>query len=385
MPLVAVEYDRTAEVRVEELTMIHAIKIENFKNILEQVIEFDRLTVFVGANASGKTSVLEAIDLAVEAEPGNPIWSYRKNKECGWIYTRGGSGDLAITCATGGGQFTVKVSPPDRFLLPPEPLGEPGWKFNLTADDGNSPEVAQGSARPLVFLQLNAAQLAKPSYSETDHPRLESDGGGLASVLAFMALSDPDAFDEFMDHVKELLPQVKRIRFRKVPVQRSEIESITIGGDSGERRTIRTFQGEAILFDFKNASDVSAHTVSEGTLMILGLLTVLLGPDRPKVLLMDDIEHGLHPLAQVTLLGSIKKVMEKFPELQILATAHSPYLLDQLEPRQIRLMTTGIDGYSLCGRLEDHPQFAQWKDEMAPGELWSLFGEKWIAEKGAAR
>jgi hypothetical protein len=35
--------------------------------------------------------------------------------------------------------------------------------------------------------------------------------------------------------------------------------------------------------------------------------------------------------------------------------------------------------------VPDHPKFGKWKDEMAPGELWSLFGEKWIAEEGAAR
>jgi predicted ATPase len=365
--------------------MISSVSIQNFKSIRDQTIELDRLTVFVGANASGKTSVLEAIDLAVHADPDNAGWAYLQNKECGWIYTRGGSGELAITCETEGGAFTVNVPPPERFLLPPEPLGQPRWKFSLTAAEGNSIEEARGAARPLMFLKLNAEQLAKPSYSEADTPQLASDGGGIASVLAYMALSDPDAFDELVDHVKELIPQVKRIRFRKESVNRSEIESIMIGGDSGERRTNRTFQGEAILFDFKNASDVSAHTVSEGTLMILGLLTVLLGPNRPKILLLDDIEHGLHPLAQRTLLVSLRKVMDRFPDLQILATAHSPYLLDHLHPNEIRLMTIGNDGYSVCGRLEDHPQYAQWKDEMAPGEMWSLFGEKWVAERGAAR
>jgi predicted ATP-binding protein involved in virulence len=76
--------------------------------------------------------------------------------------------------------------------------------------------------------------------------------------------------------------------------------------------------------------------------------------------------------------------MQRVPDLQIIATAHSPYLLDHLRPEQIRLMTIG-DGYAVCGRLEDHPQFAKWKDEMAPGELWSLFGEKWLAEGGMAR
>jgi hypothetical protein len=43
-------------------------------------------------------------------------------------------------------------------------------------------------------------------------------------------------------------------------------------------------------------------------------------------------------------------------------------------------MTLGNEGYSVCGRLEDHPKFSKWKEELAPGEMWSLFGEKWITE-----
>jgi predicted ATPase len=119
--------------------------------------------------------------------------------------------------------------------------------------------------------------------------------------------------------------------------------------------------------------------------MLLGLLTVLLGPSHPQILLLDDIEHGLHPLAQKALLEVLAKVMDRFPDLQVLASAHSPYLLDGLKPEQVRLMTVGPDGYSVCGKLIDHPQFEKWKNEMAPGELWSLFGEKWIAEGGHAK
>jgi predicted ATPase len=151
-----------------------------------------------------------------------------------------------------------------------------------------------------------------------------------------------------------------------------------------ERRSKREYQGDAILFDFVNASNVSAHTVSEGTLMLLGLLTVLLGPAKPNILLLDDMEHGLHPLAQKLLLVLLGKLMARFPDLQILATAHSPYLLDSLDPEQVRLLTLDPDGYSICGRLTEHPQFAKWKDEMAPGELWSLFGEKWLAQRSHA-
>ena len=34
-----------------------------------------------------------------------------------------------------------------------------------------------------------------------------------------------------------------------------------------------------------------------------------------------------------------------------------------------------------CGRLIDHPKFETWKEEMAPGEMWSVFGEKWVTER----
>jgi hypothetical protein len=79
----------------------------------------------------------------------------------------------------------------------------------------------------------------------------------------------------------------------------------------------------------------------------------------------------------------IQHILQENPDLQVLATAHSPYLLNYLSPEQVRIMAVGPDGYARCGRLTDHPKFATWKEEMAPGEMWSLFGEKWLAEKGA--
>ena len=48
-------------------------------------------------------------------------------------------------------------------------------------------------------------------------------------------------------------------------------------------------------------------------------------------------------------------------------------------------MAAGPDGHARCGKLTDHPKFDTWKEEMAPGEMWSLFGETWLAEKEVAR
>jgi predicted ATPase len=362
--------------------MIRAVTIQNFKNIKDLRIELDRLTVFVGANGSGKTSVLDALNRAAHVNPLDPNWAMAQRAQFDWIYTRGSSGVLFIRCETVGGQFEIEVTPPEPLLVPTSPSRVQEWKFGFIDADGNygkTFEAARGMVLPLVFLRLNEARLTEPSYSEHERPAIQSDGSGIASVLAFMALNDPDSFDELLTHIRDLLPQIKRIRFHKVPIHRSETELILIGNESRQRERDRVFQGEAILFDYEHAKDIAAHTVSEGTLMIVGLLTVLLGPDRPRVLLLDDIEHGLHPLAQKQLVAVIGRIMAKFPDLQILATAHSPYLLNYLSPDQVRIMTTDSEGHARCGRLTDHPKFATWKDEMAPGEMWSLFGEKWLA------
>jgi predicted ATPase len=389
--------------------MITSVAIDNFKNIRHQRIGLEPLTVFVGPNGSGKTSVLEAIDLAGRAATGKPtsvIGSdgnydplesilaglrslsekvFVSERHCDWLYTRGGHGNLSIKCATREGTFSVVASPPLDYPSPTVPPGKGKWEFYPGGSGGDLLDEVLREASSIVYLRFDAGQLAKPSYSERDVPRVEFGGRGLASVLAYLALNKPDAFDGLTSHMRELIPQLVRIRFRKVPIRRMEQELIRVGDESIKRRTSRVYRGEAIVFDFKNAENVSAQTASEGTLILLGLMAVLLGPNQPRILLMDDIDHGLHPRAQKSLLAVLGQVMQKFPDLQIVATAHSPYLLDQLQPEQIRLMTVGADGYSVCGRLEDHPQFAKWKDEMAPGELWSLFGEKWLVGGGVAK
>ncbi len=49
-------------------------------------------------------------------------------------------------------------------------------------------------------------------------------------------------------------------------------------------------------------------------------------------------------------------------------------------PEEIRLTTLKDDGSVACARLDEHPEFEKWKETMAPGEFWSMVGEKWVAE-----
>jgi len=365
--------------------MINSIRIRNFKNIRSADIELERLTVFVGANASGKTSVLEAIHYCTLGAQGDPKKVFGYERHCDWLYTRGGSGDLSMRCTTDDGIYGVSASLP---TIPnfsdekPEQIGKRAWNFSKTPPDDVRRREALQDSRSMVFLHLNASQLAKESYSEDQPPRVEFDGAGLPSVLAYLKLADDDAFEKIQDSMRKFVPHFRRIRIQKKTIRRTETEVIRIDEQSVPRRTNRNYQGEALIFDFVNSQNIAAHGVSEGTLLLLGLMTVLQGPVHPNVLLMDDIEHGLHPLAQKQLLEVLSLLMKEYPKLQVLASAHSPYLLDGLSPEQVRFVAADEHGYSMVHKLVDHPQFEKWKDEMAPGEMWSLFGDKWTTGQG---
>ena len=76
----------------------------------------------------------------------------------------------------------------------------------------------------------------------------------------------------------------------------------------------------------------------------------------------------------------LRTILDWNPDLQIVATTHSPYLVDCLRPEEVRLTTLNDDGTVSIASLVEHPDFDKWKDEMAPGEMWSLFGEKWVGD-----
>ncbi len=156
------------------------------------------------------------------------------------------------------------------------------------------------------------------------------------------------------------------------------MEVMTIDDQRVPRNVTRDAAGDQLIFDLQGASDIPSQLVSEGTILALGLITALIGPNHPRVLLVDDLEHGLHPKAQRRLIPIFRKILEENQDLQIIGTTHSPYILDELEPREIRITFADDHGATQCAALERHPDFPRWKDEMWPGEFWSVVGEQWV-------
>jgi hypothetical protein len=237
---------------------------------------------------------------------------------------------------------------------------------------------------PALFLHLEAGKVAAPSYSDDAVPRVQPSGEGFASYLDHLISARPEGHEELVAALREVVPTVRAVRTPRAKVVRAEQEVITVEGKSFTRTGEKELWGNRIEFDMEGAAGVPASAVSEGTLLALAILAIATGPGAPKLLLLDDVDHSLHPRAQAELIARLRRVLKSRPELQIVATSHSPYLLDHLRPEEVRLTAVREDGSAVIGRLDDHPDFDRWHEEMTPGEFWSYAGEDWLAGRQRA-
>jgi hypothetical protein len=229
---------------------------------------------------------------------------------------------------------------------------------------------------------LEPRLLAEAAYSDEAVPEIHRDGSGLAAVLAYLKLERDEVFEQIELALKQLVPMVRRIRIERAAVERTAIRTISLDEQSHQVPEKRTLWGHKVVLDMRGAKGVAADAAGEGTIMALGLLTVLMGPKKPQLLLLDDIELGLHPAAQGKLIEILRKVQERDPELQIIATSHSPFILNYLDPKEVRMTFLAENGFARCEKLTAHPEFERWKDLMSPGEFWSTVGESWLEKAG---
>jgi len=370
--------------------VIEALQISDFKSIRSLHADFGRLTVLVGPNGSGKTSVLEAIHLlshTVRAKPHKSLFDAFSGSRDLLALRRSGAAapfQWHATLSSGEIQFVGEAANLQRMSkleglwteMPQLRKANGDWTF---ASDPEVQALVQ-EIRAVAMLRLNSRRLGRTSVSHRKHPCVEFDGYGLASALAHLRLSDTDRFDELEDHARQIVPSLHRIRFRRDEIVRKVTENIEVSGVLLPRTVVRKEFGDTLLLDTATGTGIPGWLASEGTLLVLGLLTAIISRTRSKTILLDDCEMSLHPVAQRRLVEVVRNLLERFPHLQLIATSHSPSFLDWLTPDEVRLMTIDADGFSRIGRLEQHPDFERWKGEMSPGEMWSIFGEHWIAE-----
>ena len=382
--------------------MITQLQIKNFKALKDVNLKFDRLNLVIGPNASGKTTLLKACELvtlvpttALAAE----IDSWPNDER---VSTSGAESAVQISADFLNIQLSIWFNDLNRQ----QRRADWGWLqtraqgFGGVIDYGGQVRLPDGqfhhtpTGAPRVIglveqyrpkaqlLRFDPEVLRSPAKNDTANPTVASDGTGLAAVLADIAASDSETFATVQSALRSVIKSFTRLSVPKAEFDNTTYRKIKIS--SVDEPTFVRDTGKAVgyklRFGFGDQPLISASSVSEGTLLSLALVTVMAQRNPPNLILVDELERGLHPRALADLVTQLRRLLEIYPELQIIATTHSPYLADCFKAEEIILTALHPDGHSVVGHLSEHPEYDRWKDEMAPGEFWTSVGEQWLVD-----
>jgi predicted ATPase len=357
--------------------MIQNVVIQRFKSLHNVDIDLQPLTLFVGPNGCGKSSVLVAIDLLCQhAGRPSPEDVFAGSRAVERVCTKPDGGSIVLNAKTASG-LVLKVTA--------HPKGQ-GSKVDLVRPEHANWEAVDASNKSalheldsFVRLRLDPHQIKKPAARNGSAATLEYDGSGLAAVIADLIGGREDATVQAIERdLASIVPAARRLRVQPAKVTRRRAEVIRVGDQAQVFEGSEEVPGHLVQLEMEGAGWLDADLLSEGTLVVLALLTAIHGPARPRLILLDDIDRGLHPSAQAGLVAALRQLQKRDARLQIVATTHSPYLLDVLDPSEVRVMGLKA-GRSVCKRLCEHPDWQKWKDSIRAGEFWGSVGEDWLA------
>lgn len=113
----------------------------------------------------------------------------------------------------------------------------------------------------------------------------------------------------------------------------------------------------------KDTFDVSQ--LSDGTIRFICLTTLLLQPNPPDLVIIDEPELGLHPYAITVLAGMLRSVST---QSQVIVSTQSVSLVNEFEPKDIIVVNRENDA-STFTRLNS-AELEAWLDDYKLGELW---------------
>lgn len=355
--------------------MIKYIKIEGYKSIKKMELELTPINILIGSNGAGKSNFLSFFNLlhaifnrqlqrfVMEEKADNLFYFGRKTTEYmdGKVIFSGGphnnsyifrlspthDGDLFIEWEGSG--YDVSRDDDNSNYFRWGPIKESQIRISNWERDGYLSRYLLGLQNYHFHDTSNTSWLRKNSEIE-DNIKFKSDGRNLAAFLYKLKQKHPIIYNRIFKIVQSVAPFI--YDFILEPSETKGREG------SIELRWI----------DHNDLnSNFSIYQLSDGTLRFLALATVLLQPTPPPVIIIDEPELGLHPLAISKLAGMIQVASQK---AQIIIATQSVTLVDCFTAEEI--ITVDRDEkekQSILKRLKSE-DFKIWLDEYSLGELW---------------
>ncbi len=179
-----------------------------------------------------------------------------------------------------------------------------------------------------------------------DNSKLLRDGSNIAAFLYYMQEKEPKCFKRLTMTVQSIAPFFERF---------------VLGPNRLNENKIQLEWREKGFPD----SYFNAYHLSDGTLRFICLATLLMQPNPPATIIIDEPELGLHPVAINKLAALVRKASETS---QIILSTQSINLIDNFDPEDIIVADRGSEG-SIFRRL-DSENLKGWLDEYTLGDLW---------------
>lgn len=407
--------------------MITSLQLENWKSFEKSTLHIDALTVMIGTNASGKSNALDALSFLNRIASGTMLTAALQG-DSGLTPLRGGTEWAA---RKPGNMFSLSVVirtemttdyeyrveclvSENRCDLQAEHLTRIKYRLDkhntrksevgrikLIRTDfctGNSPTIIarlynekQGTPRQLskthsVLFQLVGQKLRQEiqdgvasvsavlreifildpisSHMRNYSPlsdKLEADARNIAGVIAALPREKQDEIEGIMTRYASQLPERD---IRRVYAE-----------------TVGKFKTDAMLYceeHWRNDIDpptVDARGMSDGTLRFLAIMTALLTRPKNSLLVVEEVDNGLHP-SRAKLLLEVLQTVGGQRGVDVLVTTHNPALLDAMGNKMVPFITiahrdprTGVSVLTLMEEVTQLPKL------LAQGQIGRLSSE----------
>ena len=334
------------------------LKTRNFRCLRDQSIDLKDLNLFIGANASGKSTILDALRFLQEGVQARdfeaPVFSRGGILNLAWKGEQAHQIDIEVTVQDDGDpcvwsvqitrwgyQFQIKERverlPPQAppVVLLEADSGTGWWWSNNTNEriemqqpptccalsaasvDATFPgrDIA-GFVRQWGFFDPNPFLLRR-DWTGLDSSRLDHYGRNLGETLHALARSSPEVMDRIRSATQNIVGLPKEIETRE-----SEDRFYFVQGEEGLRFPVHQMG------------------VSSGTLRVLALMTALHGEPGISLLGIEEPENYVHPSALSAFVGYMRESRDR---VQMMVTTHSPLLLDLLDdPAIVCVVQRGV-------------------------------------------
>ncbi len=322
--------------------MIASVAFRNFKALRHARLSLGRFNLLIGPNGSGKTSLIQAV-LRLRALAKLPLHPPEAEAEqlpsCPEVTFQFERPHDALEVVISG------VSDPhcDQLQVVPRSVGE-------GADDWAGLRTWVLRIRGYV---LDHHAMEMPAMAR-DGSELSLNGGNLAAVVATHREREPEAFAALSAEFTRILPEFRAIETEPAADGRIRLVLILAGG-----------------------ARVTADDVSQGTLYLLALLLLAYDPNPPAMVCIEELDRGIHP----RLLREVRDCLYRLshpeayavsrPPVQVIATTHSPYLLDLFRDHPDEVVIAAKKGCEAgFSRLSDRKDLATLLEEGTLGDMW---------------